>query len=215
MCDYTPTESIILDKMAVLKGETINICHEIFRMIMESDEDKAELFRFFCEQGENVRTDEAQEAEETFSEQETKNYTKRCGKLVDGILEKLLCQRLPKQEFYRKLWSAITTDFMFEDEKEQSFAFYYLWIDSRLPYFEISCDSVMGAEEFESIADEILPYRQRARFIMTSDFEHWPDMTYLLVELLDELQDVRQKTVLLAQILQMKEQMDTSAPENQ
>ncbi len=84
---------------------------------------------------------------------------------------------------------------------------YYIWMDNRIPYFELPETLRVGREEYGQIVDKLLKKEQQARFILASDFKQWSEVSYLLLELLDEVEDKKEKAVLLSYIFQLREEM--------
>lgn len=197
----------IMESLRTLRGEEINICGEIYQILVENCEQSAELLQFFCENAEGVTSSEETDAHQEFTEGETLDYIKRYGKIVDGILENLLQQKLPKTAFYTKLWEKITLTELFEDEKAQIFALYYIWIDRRIPYFELPESICLKKEEYRQITEKLRGKIQEARFILASDFKQWTEVSYLLIKLLNTVEDETEKAVLLSCIMQVRDAM--------
>lgn len=197
----------MMNLLRTLRGEEINICSEVYKILTEEQGRGAELLQFFCENAESVESSEKVEAQQVFTEGETLDYTKRYGKIVDGILENLLRQKLSITVFYVELWAKITLREVFENEKAQIFALYYVWIDSRIPYFELPESICLEKEEYRQTIDKLRRKVQEARFILASDFEQWTQVSYLLVKVLDTVDDKKEKAVLLSCIMQIRDNM--------
>lgn len=197
----------IMKLLRTLQGREINICGEIYPILVDSREQGAELLQFFCENAEGITSTEEREAYHKFTEEETLDYTKRYGKIVDGILENLLQQKLPKTAFYTELWKKITLAELFENEKAQIFALYYIWIDARIPYFELPESICLKKEEYRQITEKLRGKIQEARFILASDFKQWTEVSYLLMKLLNTVEDETEKAVLLSCIMQVRDTM--------
>lgn len=197
----------IVSLMQVIGGERINVCGEIFKVIKEEDAYGGELLQFFCESTEGIESSEEMEASVFFTEGEVLDYTKAYGKIVNGILEKLFCEKPPVDAFYNALWRKITLTELFEDEKAQIFAMYYIWIDVRIPYFELPDTIKLTDSEYHAGIEKLRNRIQEARFILFSDFEHWTEVSYLLLKLLDGIEDEAEKTILLACIMQIRDRM--------
>lgn len=197
----------ILELLKTLKGKKVNICGKVYEVLKQGKNQGAQLFQFFCENAEGITSSEESEAPSLFTDGEILDYRKSYGKIVDGILEKILIEKPKKEDFYAILWQNITLEEIFKDEKAQIFALYYVWLDSRIPYFELSETIHIEREEYREIIEKLLVKEQKARFILSSDFEQWAEVSYLLLELLDEVSDKKEKAVLLSCILQTREKM--------
>lgn len=197
----------ILELLQTLKGERVNICSEIYKVIKKNEAQSVQLLQFFCEQEEFTRSSEEEEARKVFTEGELIDYENDYGGIVDALLEKLLRKKLPKEDFYAELWKNITLENVFENEKAQCFALYYVLIDGRIPYFELPDTISIDKEEYRNIVDGLHVQEQKARFIMLSDFKGWSEVSYLLLQELDEVEDLKEKIVLLSTFFQTREKM--------
>lgn len=197
----------IISLMQVIGGERINVCGEVFKVIKEEDAHGGELLQFFCESTEGIESSGEMEASVLFTEGEVLDYTKTYGKIVDGILEKMFCEKPPADAFYNELWRKITLEELFGDEKAQIFAMYYIWIDVRIPYFQLPETIKLTASEYHAGIEKLRNKIQEARFILFSDFDHWTEVSHLLLKLLDSIEDETERTILLACIMQIRDRM--------
>lgn len=197
----------IINTMRTLSGETVNVCGEIYEILKKEKNHESELFQFFCEALEGIKSSEVAEAQQRFTEGEIVDYTKSYGKIIDGILEKLFLKKPDKEAFYRELWEKITLKELFEDEKAQIFALYYVWIDVRIPYFELPDTVQLEELEYQSIIDKLRSKIQEARFILFSDFKQWTEVSYLLLKLMEDMEDMNERTVFLGCIMQIRDRM--------
>lgn len=197
----------ILELLKTAKGKKINICGKIYDVLKQDKDQGAQLLQFFCENAERITSSEEIEVPNIFTDGEIVDYRKAYGKIVDGILEKILIEKPQKEDFYNMLWQTITLKEIFKDEKAQVFALYYIWLDNRIPYFELSDTIHVDREEYREIIEKLLDKEQKARFILSTDFKQWTEVSYLLLELLDEISDKKEKAVLLSCILQTREKL--------
>lgn len=194
-------EAGIIQKLKIFRGEDIDICYAIYQDIVQNEVCAPKLLKFFFENSDRIESTEEKECQKFFDEGEENLYQECYGKLTDGLLEQLLKRRVTVEAFYQQLWEFISMDALFPDEKAKVFALYYIWIDIRIPYFELPESIRIDKQEFEQIQEEIRPQLQNARFILASRFSRWSELAYLLVQILDSLKDVKQKAVLLGYIL--------------
>lgn len=197
----------IVNLMQTMGGEKINVCGEIFRVIKETESRGGELLQFLCENLEGIESSEEVVATPFFTEGEVLDYTKAYGKIIDGILENLFRKKPGREAFYAELWEKITLKELFEDEKTQMFALYYVWIDVRIPYFELPDTIKLTESEYRSRIDKLRYEIQEARFILFSDFEQWTEVSYLLLKLMDDIEDADDKIVFLACVMQIRDRM--------
>ena len=193
--------------LKTLKGEQVDICAEIYRCIISAPENQAELFQFFLEISEDIDSAGDEEARQVFTRGECLDYRDRYGKIVDGILEKILLQRKKANEFYEELWKLINSEDFFDTEKSRIFALYYVWIDARIPYYELKDGLSIDKETYVATAQKISEKIRHARFILCCGLKKWTQVSSLLCELLDETENEIEKAVLLATIMQLYNHM--------
>lgn len=191
--------------LKTLKGERINICAEIYRCIIEATENQEQLFRYFLEISEDIEgdTEGDTEAEQAFTKGERLDCKEQYGKIVDGILEKILLQRKTPDEFYEELWKSINSKDVFETEKSRMFALYYVWIDARIPYYQLEDGLNIDKETYVATVKKVSEKARHARFILCCGLKQWTEVTSQLCKLLDETENEIEKCVLLANILQI------------
>lgn len=206
-CSKNDYKNEIERLLKTLKGEQIDICAEIYHCIIAAPEDQAELFQFFLEISEDIESEGNVEAQQVFTKGACLDYRDRYGKIVDGILEKILLQRKTPDEFYEELWKSINSEIFFDTEQSRIFALYYVWIDARIPYYKLQDGLSIDKETYIETAKKISEKVRHARFILCCGLKQWTQVTSLLCELLDETENETEKAVLLASILQLYNHM--------
>jgi len=183
-------------------GTGINRAHAVRQIISQAPlRNSAYLLRQACEVWGGKTTEET-ELEQVIGEDECKQFKERLGKLVDTILEGLIKANPTETEFYERLWATITSP-VFQSEREQAFALYWVIIDKRTPYFEVGEGVSMPNEKFRTINKRLAKERARIRFTSKREFEQktqrasvllnqllavdGDDRIVLMVSLLDEL----------------------------
>ena len=193
-----------------VKGEKYDITAEIFRMIKEEKEPDSAL-QYFLMNANGIESSEEKEAEIFFTVTEINEYEKKFGKLVEGIIDKLISQKLEEDEFYSQIWNRIERpDSEFETEKEKVFALYKIWMNRKVPYFKLSDGMKMQNEKYKNIATEKMMQVKKASFIVNSEFEQRTEKSSLLLELIEQCESEEEKVVMLALILTMSEKRAVS-----
>lgn len=188
-------------KIMTLIGERLDICYQIYQLITSVKGQESKLLRFFYENSEMIDSSDEVMAEVVFSDAERKTLEKSYGKMIDGVLEAILRKQYPIEQFYDELWKAIDENPLFKDEKTKVFAMYYIWIDSRVPYFQLDSGMKMGNMEFAEITRKKLEDIKKIRFILTAPMEQKTERASLLLKMLEECREEKEKTVLMVQIL--------------
>lgn len=193
----------IIEKLKILDGEQINVCYQIYKTIISVQGREAELLRFLYENSEMIEATDNVSVEKIFSEDEERKLALHYEKLVKGILETMLQKKYAVDEFYQSLWNAIAENPMIEDEKAKVYAVYNIWTDPRIPYFELEQGIQMENEEFAEIIYERLEDIKKIRFIMTTPLEQRTERASLLLKVLDDIKDERERAVLMVQLMVM------------
>ncbi len=188
-------------------GDLLDVAYYIYQKIVSVPGSEPELIKFVFEELEQRDIDGKESVERVFSKEEKDFYIDTYGKVVDGILEALLKKEVNKEGFYRDLWKGIQENPILEGEKEKAFAFYFIWIDMRVPYFELEPGIEMDNKEYVDILEGMDREIKRARFILYAPVKQKTEQASRLVHMLDALGDERKKAVFFTQILSAFGQM--------
>lgn len=198
------TTKKIEDILKKASGEKLDIACKIYREISVCAGHESEALEFLCSYSENEESSGEWIVDEEITEEEKHQYVSSYGKMIDGSLEALLRENLPVKEFYSKLWEMIQNNTILESEKKKAFALYYIWIDARIPYFELEEGLEMSNKEYREYIKTHEEVLKKARFILLTPTDQKTQRASRLVKLLDELSDEKEKAVLMAQILEMR-----------
>lgn len=203
------TKKRIADILKKTSGERLELSCKIYREIAACAGHEGEALEFFFSCSENIEPEEEGELELEFTEPEKERYAASYGKMIDGSLEALLVENLPISEFYRRLWEVIQNNTILISEKQKAFALYYIWIDARIPYFELEEGLKMSNKEYREYLKEYEKALKKARFILFTPTEQKTQRASRLISLLNDLPDDEVKAVLMAQILDMRAKNST------
>lgn len=192
--------SELLDKA---KGEKIDICAKIYNLVCEV-ENKAGFIKFFLEY-DSKDSSEEYEVEMRFTASEKQKLVASCKGLVSGILDKLFLQNYTEDEFYEYLWASIDNKASFSTNEEKICALYLLWVNIRIPYYRLNDGLKMSNEDYAKYVKDLTPKIKKAFYIANSKFEQRTEGASLLIELIDELPGIEEKSIVLSQILNMIE----------
>jgi len=174
-------------------------------MICE-EEDKGNALREFLEYSASETDMEIAEIPEYFTHEEIQMFTRNCGQMLRGILRKIIAEKLPKQEFYTKLWEkVIIENGILSEEKEKIFALYFIWKDDRIPYFDVSSGLKMSNEEFNNIRECKEELLKKASFVLSTNFSQKTQRSSVLLEIIDECENDKERAVILAHSLDVAE----------
>ena len=193
----------ILGLIGTAKGQWPDIAYYVYKVIVTVPGREPDLVKFVFETFEQIESSEEDLVDKIFTEEEIDDYENIYGKNIDGMLEALLKKGFSHEEFYQKLWKGIQENPILQGEKEKAFAFFYVWIDVKMPYFELEPGLAMSNNEYINIKKEIAEEIKRVRFVLNVPTKQRTEQASRLVKMLEQLQDERQKAVLMAQILNL------------
>lgn len=201
-------KSIIMNILKTSSGERIDIAYAIYNQIMLADSDRIECFIYFLENSENVESSDEKHIERVFSEEEKYQYANDYGKIIDGTLEALLKKNYVKEKFYSELWKFIEENPLLDTEKIKAFTLFYIWIDARIPYYELDEGIKMSNDEYANIRQNMIEDIKKARFIIYSPSKQKTETASRLVKMLDDIKDDKGKAVFMAQIMTLSDRSD-------
>lgn len=182
-----------------VKGGSINTFMEVYDLI-DKQEQPGLALRIFLEKADSL---EEVDEEDDPTELDLMQFEYRCGTLVEGILDNLICERPGEDDFYCALWTAIQESQYFEQKKEKAYALYEVWTDGRIPYYKIEEGIRMNDEEFREIGIRNIDKISKIIFILNSKFAQKTERSSQIIRVLDSLESEKDKAVILAQIMAM------------
>ena len=121
--------------------------------------------------------------------------------LANRIVANLVRQRLPEESFYENLWEKISDETLLPDKQAQISFLMRLWLDPRIPYYQVGEGCTMDDDEFSRIRDAVWPAIKKALFILAIPFSQKTQRMSLIMELADGLKDDKEKAVFWAGIM--------------
>lgn len=200
----------ILQKVS---GDRADIAYIIYEQIVKCPGAEPEILKYFYEYSGDVHREKEELAEEVYTAADKYQLSAAYGKMIDGALEALLRRNLPCHEFYAELWDFIENGTILSEKKEKAFALYYIWIDVRIPYFELPPGLKMENEVYQDMLDKLKPMIRKARFILFTPTDQKTERASRILKVLDELEDESEKAVLMAQVLGMIDRRGIAALE--
>ena len=183
-------------------NDRINICMYLYNELIHNPASAPELLKFFYENADRVESSEEITADSVITEADAKKLLSQYAEVVDAIFEQILAKNLPVEQFYTKLWDAISESPTFEDDQAKAFALYYIWIDVRIPYFQLENGLTMSNSEFRNLSESQYESIQKARFILrTKLFKQRTARASVLLNLLESIENEKERVVLMAHIL--------------
>ncbi|MCM1120989.1 MAG: hypothetical protein NC416_00245 [Eubacterium sp.] len=195
-------EDWIRDVLGKIKGDKIDVAALIYDRI-QKEADQAAAFQYFLENADEIVSTEEKGIKRFFTAEEVQELQRKCATLIVGIMDKLLLENIPVQEFYRRLWAeGICKNTLLQDEKEKIYALYRIWQDRRIPYYQLDHGMEMSNEEFKEYCEKNKQLIKKAFFIINSSiFSQRSQQGDLLIRVLDECKTNADKVIVMTQIL--------------
>lgn len=203
---YTSIRSYLSKKKIKSPIDKISVCAWLYNLMENNrlnSQDSANVFQFFLEHADDIDSDESDVVKAQYSKEDLDHLEEEYGKLTDAILEKTLIKGVSKAVFYQQLWNGMVYSSLFDTIDSKIFFIYYIWIDVRIPYFELNDGLKMSDQEFKKISQNVLEDIKKARFIIrTNKFKSRTEQAAVLLELIDSYEDnEKERTVLFAHIV--------------
>lgn len=202
MNQWSEFDTALNDLLENTEGGRIKIFTEVYALICKEKQPGLALRRFM-EKTKSSRKLKGADEEDDSTALDFMQFEYRCGTLVEGILDKLMSDRMDENDFYRAVWDEIQESRYFEQENEKVYAMYEIWSDGRIPYYKMPEGIRMGNEEFAERIKNNLDQIRKIIFVLNSKFAQKTEKSSLLLEILDSLETEEDKAVILAQILAM------------
>lgn len=190
-----------LEKILQKKYQTLyETCSAVLQFISAQEEYKRlSYFTSFLQNGKFF--DLPVENPETFLSEEVKSrITGDVKSLCARILENLIKENVPEEDFYKKLWEKLCDNTLLSDNAAKTAFLTCLFLDARLPYFHLEEGLSMDNDTFQATFDNIQPQLRKAYFILAAPFKQKTQRASLLLELADEL-DGDEKVVFWAIVI--------------
>lgn len=201
------TQQTNLDKIKFIVAHAkanLNLCVAAYQIIEKTNiEYRPVLMEAFIKGFKNTRTDESIEIPVVFDAEKEQAYIRRYQRIVDGHLEEFLNAGYDKEEFYIELTNYIMTDKNLLDDGARAFAIFDCCIDKRLPYacVDLTSGLQMENEEFAKYIEQLGDEIDRINYILDANLQQKTERASLLLREIDTCESYKERTVLLATIL--------------
>lgn len=186
-------------------GTDINKSYEMLKRIWESSTDGKKAIQTIFELSEIIESDESMPVDEYIDKDTTDILLAKYSNYVNSYLRLLVDSRPSVNEFYTKLWEFINSDTFLQTEESKALAFSLIWNDFRLPYYAFDNSGKMDDEEFLEIRKRITIEISKARLVIFTNHDLKTEKAASLLSIINELNDEKDKQVLLAAILSLHE----------
>lgn len=171
--------------LALADADRINTAYALLKVIEKATPaDQPDLLQHLAEHYDAADSSKEIKIESFISENDRDLLKKRYGKLVDQMLQMILDDKPDVALFYKQLCELLHNQLL-RDERARAFALYWLLIDKRMPYFQLTQGLRMSSEDFTALGKKLRVEMSRIRFILASSFEQRSEEADLLLKELD------------------------------
>ena len=179
-------DEILLDMNDFLsssEGSAFNICAKLYEMIIRGKkEDQPRLFQQAIFLYEDVIPNKTTTAPVSQYEIQKATLKEQYGNLVNSFIEFFVQQKYSCDVFYSHMWNTLQDDMFFPDKAAKVFAFYYVLIDRRVPYFELSQGYLMTNKSFKQLYRKNAEELRKVRYILSTEMKQKTERASLLLK---------------------------------
>lgn len=121
--------------------------------------------------------------------------------LQNRVISNLIQSRVTVSDFYKSLWDKLDDPSLYPDLSTKAVFLQTLWMDSRIPYFQLGEGCSMENDEFKEIVQRIRPTIEKGFFILDASLKYKTERASLLMETADELTSKEERTVFWAVLI--------------
>lgn len=195
------------ERMMKYSGDAFDICSDIYKYITDApEEDRVSLFSLACKEYGIVDSDGTLKVPNSIINHEKQDELKSTyGRVIDALLDSAIKTAVDKryddETFYKFIWEKIVCNSLFRTEEERLFAFYYIIIDKKIPYYSISSGLEMDNKRYQSIIEANESNIQKLKFILAVRFDQRTQEASNLLDVLLSQDSYDVQVVLLSKIV--------------
>lgn len=176
-------------------------CEAVWDLIQSQDQkDRKKIFFTFIDRI-YIEDVEVEDEDEFLPKNVADIITEDINRLVNRIIKNLVRRRPSEEIFYENLWNKINDDTLLPNKKAQVSFLIRLWIDPRIPYFQVGEGCTMEDDEFNRVQNDVWPMIRKACFILSIPFSQKTQRASILMDLANELKDDRERAVFWAGVM--------------
>lgn len=164
-------------------GSTFNICAQLYEIIKYGDvKIQPRLFEQAIILYEDVESDESINVPVSPFEIQKTALKEQYGNLVNSFIAFFVQQKYSCEDFYNYMWNTLQDNVFFPDKAAKVFAFYYVLIDRRVPYFELSQGYLMTNESFKLLYRKSANELHKVRYILSTEMKQKTERASLVLK---------------------------------
>ena len=221
MSDNTPIlnngksslEEQMVKLLSTADGPKFSICSQLYRLILSADSiEMPSLFEKAINLYEDIDSDKTVQIDVSPYEDQKEILKNKYGDIVNSFIEFFVAQQETSKAFYENIWESIQNNVFFPTEASKVFAFYYVIIDRRVPYFELEQGYKMSNEAYKKLRKKYATTLKKVRYIYNAEFDQRTERASLLLNELgitmpnleanyEIVEEYEQKLITMAEII--------------
>ena len=181
------------------------LCKDIYLLLVEQPSEKrsetlAWFFQaaeehYFAKKGKNPPSDDLSER--------LKSYACKYRQLVHGLVGAFSLGGYAENLYYGKLWDGIEALLSDATEEEKGYCYYTIACNNLTPYYNLPIGLKVSRNRFGEIIVNIQPSIRKLEFAIRLSRNQTTELTSRVLHLLEDLDDLEQKSVLLVYLLKL------------
>lgn len=183
-------------------GETIDKCATIYELLREADaSDRPRLLQKAATYMDGTIESSKELVVPVYvNRSEQKKLDNKYSNVIDEMFEVLLEENKDELEFYSDFWD-LTLNPIFRSDEARYFAFYWVMIDRRIPYFQITPGFRMSEESWQATGKRIRTTQNRIRFLLARTHAQRSEEASLVLREIDSCEAPEDRIRALAYVI--------------
>lgn len=174
------------------------ICKLFVELLEENVRTAKEGFQYFLTEVSPPRYSEENIPDDLFEIDETEIDSDTQIRIIEmehQLVKELIFKNVSVDEFYEEIWKRVSDTLLVSDIYQKAFFLYQMWLDSRIPYFQLGLGVDMDIETYRNYVHQLrLPFK-KAMFAMNAGYPKRTQKASVLLKIADEITDPNERIV--------------------
>lgn len=174
------------------------ICKLFVDLLEKNSNTAKEGFQYFLTEVSPPRYTEENIPDDLFEIDETEIDSDTQIRIIEmerQLVKELIFRDVSVDEFYEEMWKRISDTLLVSDIYQKSFFLYQMWLDPRIPYFQLGLGVDMDNETYKDYAHRLQPEFKKALFVMNAGYPQKTQKASVLLKISDDITDPNERIV--------------------
>jgi hypothetical protein len=121
--------------------------------------------------------------------------------LISGIIDFLSNCGYKKEEYYNKLWEALTYYLNDKSDIEKGISLFAVLLDKRTPYYAVRPGMRMSNDQYKVLTERIMPQLDKTIFVLNLSNSQKTETASQILDIIEEIKDREEKAVYISKLL--------------